>query len=98
MPILAVTGRQAAGRPKMGRRKGPSKSLREDFVMSRVPRLLTQSLREFHAVERALDRVGVGPDGYPPYNSEGCAPMNVDRVRLTTPFAVAGFTRDQLDV
>jgi HSP20 family molecular chaperone IbpA len=45
-----------------------------------------------------LDRVGKAADGYPPYNIEripgdGKCP---DRLRIT--LAVAGFTRDQLDV
>jgi HSP20 family molecular chaperone IbpA len=45
-----------------------------------------------------LDRVGKAADGYPPYNiervpSDGNGP---ERLRIT--LAIAGFTRDQLDV
>jgi HSP20 family molecular chaperone IbpA len=52
----------------------------------------------FDEIERVLDRVSKGADGYPPYNIErlpddGNSP---DRLRIT--LAVAGFTRDQLDV
>ena len=45
-----------------------------------------------------LDRVAKGADGYPPYNIERIArdATNPDRLRIT--LAVAGFTRDQLDV
>src|SRR5712675_2013121 len=60
----------------MGRRKGPSKSLREDFVMSRVPSLSSPFLLGFDEIERALDRVVKGADGYPPYNIERCDRSN----------------------
>ena len=45
-----------------------------------------------------LDRVTKGADGYPPYNIERLArdAQNPERLRIT--LAVAGFTRDQLDV
>ena len=45
-----------------------------------------------------LDRVAKGADGYPPYNIERLARdgHNPERLRIT--LAVAGFTRDQLDV
>src|ERR1700709_1944621 len=82
----------------MGRRKGPSKSLREDFVMSRVPSLSSPFLLGFDEIERALDRVVKGADGYPPYNIERCDRANGQPERLRITLAVAGFTRDQLDV
>jgi len=53
----------------------------------------------FDEIEQALDRVSkAASDGYPPYNIErvpraGGAP---ERLRIT--LAVAGFTRDQLDI
>jgi HSP20 family molecular chaperone IbpA len=52
----------------------------------------------FEEIERVLDRVAKGADGYPPYNIERLArdARNPDRLRIT--LAVAGFTRDQLDV
>jgi HSP20 family molecular chaperone IbpA len=53
----------------------------------------------FDDIERALDRVQkAASDGYPPYNIERIAgsPPHGDVIRIT--LAVAGFTRDQLDV
>src|SRR5204862_5984696 len=82
----------------MGRRKGPSKSLREGFVMSRVPSLSSPFLLGFDEIERVLDRVVKGADGYPPYNIERVARENGQPERLRITLAVAGFTRDQLDV
>lgn len=65
--------------------------------MSRIPSLSSPFLLGFDEVERALDRVVKGSDGYPPYNVERVAlPGQPDRLRIT--LAVAGFTRDQLDV
>jgi HSP20 family molecular chaperone IbpA len=102
MPILVVD-RAAIRRPaNNGRRKGPgmSKSLREDFVknMTRVPSLSSPFLLGFDEIERALDRVVKGADGYPPYNIERCDRSNGQPERLRITLAVAGFTRDQLDV
>jgi len=54
--------------------------------MSRVPSLSSPFLLGFDEIERVLDRVVKGADGYPPYNIERC-----DR-------SDGGFTRDQLDV
>ncbi|ADH91116.1 heat shock protein Hsp20 [Ancylobacter novellus DSM 506] len=65
--------------------------------MSRIPSLSSPFLLGFDEVERALDRVVKGSDGYPPYNVERVVlPGQPDRLRIT--LAVAGFTRDQLDV
>ena len=67
--------------------------------MSRVPTLNSPFLLGFDTIERALDRVSrSGADGYPPYNIERLAAEDgmPDRLRIT--LAVAGFTRDQLDV
>ena len=66
--------------------------------MSRVPSLSSPFLLGFEEIERVLDRVAKGADGYPPYNIERLArdARNPDRLRIT--LAVAGFTRDQLDV
>ncbi|NDB66609.1 MAG: heat-shock protein Hsp20 [Methylocystaceae bacterium] len=50
-------------------------------------------------MERALDRVArTGSDGYPPYNIERLARSQEQPERLRITLAVAGFTRDQLDV
>jgi len=66
--------------------------------MSRVPSLSSPFLLGFDEIERALDRVTKAADGYPPYNIERLArdQDNPERLRIT--LAVAGFTRDQLDV
>ena len=66
--------------------------------MSRVPSLSSPFLLGFDEIERLLDRVAKGADGYPPYNIERLArdAQNPERLRIT--LAVAGFTREQLDV
>jgi HSP20 family molecular chaperone IbpA len=66
--------------------------------MSRVPSLSSPFLLGFDEIERVLDRVTKGADGYPPYNIErlGRDAEFPERLRIT--LAVAGFTRDQLDV
>jgi HSP20 family molecular chaperone IbpA len=66
--------------------------------MSRLPSLSSPFLLGFDEIERALDRVAKSADGYPPYNIEriGREPGAPERLRITV--AVAGFTRDQLDV
>jgi HSP20 family molecular chaperone IbpA len=66
--------------------------------MSRVPSLSSPFLLGFDEIERALDRVTKAADGYPPYNIERIARENGDPERLRITLAVAGFTRDQLDV
>jgi HSP20 family molecular chaperone IbpA len=66
--------------------------------MSRVPSLSSPFLIGFDQIERALDRVAKGADGYPPYNIERlpCDDRDPERLRIT--LAVAGFTLDQLEV
>src|SRR6266581_4649760 len=77
----------------------PAKSLIKDFAtMSRVPSLSSPFLLGFDEIERALDRVTKGADGYPPYNIERLARDADHPERLRITLAVAGFTRDQLDV
>ena len=66
--------------------------------MSRVPSLSSPFLLGFDEIERVLDRVAKGADGYPPYNIERLARDNHSPERLRITLAVAGFTRDQLDV
>jgi HSP20 family molecular chaperone IbpA len=66
--------------------------------MSRVPSLSSPFLLGFDEIERALDRVTKASDGYPPYNIERLARDERDPERLRITLAVAGFTRDQLDV
>jgi len=66
--------------------------------MSRVPSLSSPFLLGFDEIERALDRVAKVADGYPPYNIERIPRENGLPERLRISLAVAGFTRDQLDV
>lgn len=66
--------------------------------MSRVPSLSSPFLLGFDEIERVLDRVVKGADGYPPYNIERCGREDGQPECLRITLAVAGFTRDQLDV
>ncbi|ODN69366.1 Hsp20 family protein [Methylobrevis pamukkalensis] len=67
--------------------------------MTRMTTFSSPFLLGFDEIERALDRVSKATsDGYPPYNIERLAAEGArgDVIRIT--LAVAGFTRDQLDV
>ena len=68
--------------------------------MTRMPLLSSPLLLGFEEMERLIDRVGKGGDGYPPYNIErighGGEGGSADLLRIT--LAVAGFKRDQLDI
>ena len=67
--------------------------------MTRMPTLNSPFLLGFDDIERALDRVTRGgSDGYPPYNIERLAREDNAPERLRITLAVAGFTREQLDV
>ena len=61
--------------------------------MSRVPSLSSPFLLGFDEIERVLDRVVKGADGYPPYNVEQ---TGENSLRLT--LAVAGFALEDLGV
>ncbi|MBO0751664.1 MAG: Hsp20 family protein [Bradyrhizobiaceae bacterium] len=66
--------------------------------MARVPSLSSPFLLGFDEIERALDRVAKAADGYPPYNIERLARNDGRPERLRITLAVAGFSRDELDV
>ncbi len=66
--------------------------------MPRIPSLSSPFLLGFDEIERALDRVAKAADGYPPYNIERVARENGSPERLRITLAVAGFTRDELDI
>ena len=66
--------------------------------MTRVPSLSSPFLLGFDEIERALDRVVKGADGYPPYNIERFERSNGQPERLRITIAVAGFSQDDLDV
>jgi HSP20 family molecular chaperone IbpA len=79
--------------------QGSGKVAAKDFAtMSRVPSLSSPFLLGFDEIERVLDRVTKTADGYPPYNIERLARDEQSPERLRITLAVAGFTRDQLDV
>lgn len=69
--------------------------------MTRMSLLSSPLLLGFDEMERLIDRVGKGSDGYPPYNIERVAPSDgaapaAELLRIT--LAVAGFKRDQLEI
>lgn len=67
--------------------------------MTRLTTLNSPFLLGFDEVERALERVTkAASDGYPPYNIERIPRSGAEPERLRISLAVAGFTRDQLDV
>ena len=66
--------------------------------MSRLPPLSSPLLLGFEEIERVLDRVGKAAEGYPPYNIERVPRDGNSPERLRITLALAGFTRDQLDV
>lgn len=68
--------------------------------MTRMGSLSHPLLLGFEEIERLIDRAGKGTDGgYPPYNIERFTASSEDQpelLRIT--LAVAGFTRDHLEV
>ncbi len=66
--------------------------------MSRISPLSSPFLLGFDEIERVLDRVAKSADGYPPYNIERIPRSSAGPERLRITLAVAGFTREQLDV
>ena len=68
-------------------------------VMSRLSVLSNPLLLGFEEIERLIDRTGKsGNEGYPPYNIERIGPTEGAREKLRITIALAGFTRDQLDI
>jgi len=67
--------------------------------MSRLSLLSNPLLLGFDEIERLIDRANKGSgDGYPPYNVERIAAANGSGELLRITLAVAGFTRDQIDI
>mgnify|MGYP001469348009 CR=1 FL=1 len=66
--------------------------------MNRMSLLSNPLLLGFDQIERLIDRASKGGDGYPPYNIERIASSESSKERLRITLAVAGFTRDQLDI
>lgn len=64
-----------------------------------MPILNSPLLLGFDDIERLLDRAAKSPgDGYPPYNIEKLPRANGSGEIIRITLAVAGFTREQLDV
>jgi len=77
----------------MGRTNLP-KPLKEGFAMNRTVVFNSPFLLGFERLEQLLERTAKsGGDGYPPYNIEE---TGEDSLRIT--LAVAGFSRDELNV
>ncbi len=68
--------------------------------MSRMTPFTSPLLLGFDAMEKTLERIAKGNDGYPPYNIERLRPNGETGVpeRLRIILAVAGFSEDELDV
>ena len=67
--------------------------------MPRMSLLSSPLLLGFDEIERLVDRVAKGgADGYPPYNIERIPGGESSAETLRITLAVAGFTRDQLDI
>jgi len=72
-------------------------ALNKGLAMTRLTTLSNPLLLGFEEIERLIDRAQKGGgDGYPPYNIERVTKDSCEVLRITV--AVAGFTRDQLDV
>ena len=68
-------------------------------LMTRMTPLTSPFLIGFDEFERALERIAkTATDGYPPYNIERVPRSETMPEILRITLAVAGFTRDQLDV
>ncbi len=67
--------------------------------MTRMSMLSSPMLLGFEDIERLIDRATKGgSDGYPPYNIERIARDEGRPELLRITLAVAGFTRDQLEI
>lgn len=66
--------------------------------MSRVTPFSSPLLLGFDAIEKTLERVAKNGDGYPPYNIERVVKDGERGEILRITLAVAGFTRDQLEI
>lgn len=66
--------------------------------MSRIPTLASPFLLGFEEIERTLERVVKGSDGYPPNNIERLPKSDSRPERLRITLAVAGFSRADLDI
>jgi len=67
--------------------------------MNRTAGFSSPFMLGFEELERVFDRATkTAGDGYPPYNIERISPNNGEPERLRITLALAGFSKDQLDV
>lgn len=66
--------------------------------MDRMTTLSNPLLLGFEEIERLIVRANKGGEGYPPYNIERVARTDGRAEALRITLAVAGFTRDQLEI
>ena len=68
--------------------------------MTRITPFTSPLLLGFDAMEKTLERIAKGNDGYPPYNIERLKadPIQGEPERLRITLAVAGFADEDLDV
>ena len=66
--------------------------------MSRMTPFSSPLLLGFDAMEKTLERIAKGSDGYPPYNIERIAAGDEQAETLRITLAVAGFSQTDLDV
>ena len=66
--------------------------------MSRMTAFSSPLLLGFDTMEKTLERIAKGSDGYPPYNIERIPAGETDAEKLRITLAVAGFSRADLDV
>lgn len=66
--------------------------------MSRMTPFASPLLLGFDAMEKTLERLAKGSDGYPPYNIERIRRDGEDPQRLRITLAVAGFSEEELEV
>lgn len=66
--------------------------------MNRLPPFSSPLLLGFDAMEKTIERLAKSGDGYPPYNIERLSRTENEPDRLRITLAVAGFTREQLEI
>ena len=66
--------------------------------MSRMTPFSSPLMLGFDTMEKTLERIAKGSDGYPPYNIERVAAPDAEVETLRITLAVAGFSQSDLDV
>src|SRR4030088_3081340 len=90
-PALEPAGRLPRFITREGLNGFPATRSSEEGFMSRVSMFNSPLLLGFDQLERTLDRLAKGAEGYPPYNIE-----RIGENGLRIVLAVAGFTSDDL--